>query len=641
MKRWKICCGSLVMMAGLTPVAYAQIPAAPAAVPAAAPVAAAPVAGVAPAAAPSSIWSFFCMTPDQKAACRQKLCSCALGQLINNGLTPASTMTGGIIPTLCPAVSPADLAKPADSAEGAAARIKADEADAKARRAAVRLLGLQDCHYWPEAQLALINSLRADRNECVRMEAALAFNNGCCCSKAVIKALVICVSGSEEDGNPSECSPRVRALAEAALQHCLACYAEVIPAPPLGDGKTEPKAPVAPGGEQAPPPKVLPTPAAAPNQLPNVGQAPVQPLDYYKGIERVSRQEVVEDGRRALARAVPHQQPVVIDQPTSHSLSDIIRHAVNTGPVTPTSMSTTVIVDKDVQPIPVAASPAPPLAPTPSTPVFGTVPLAPSTSVTSPPATKTAMPAATTTVTPPAPVSKTVVPAATTTVTPSAPVTKTVAPAATTTVTPPAPVTKTVVPAADKPAPTATTGSTIQQTTAPSTTYSGIQQTSASTTASSASTTMSPYETPRRSVSYQATTFVPSQPATAPAAAKLAPASAQPGLASSTITTPSQVMVQLATSQRPEQRIWAAKALSTCDGLTNPEIMQSLIKAAKTDADANVRAACVHCIGQMNVCTTSVMKAVQEMRNDRDQQVRAEVDQCLRQLGEASTMRIR
>jgi HEAT repeat protein len=608
------------MMAGLTPVAHAQLPAAPAAAPAALPAAAAPATTAAPAAAPSNIWSFFCMTPDQKAACKQKLCNSAIGQLLNNGLTPASAMTGGIVPTLCPAVSPADLAKPADSAEGAAARIKADEADAKARRAAVRLLGLQDCHYWPEAQLALINALRADRNECVRMEAALAFNNGCCCSKAVIKALVICVSGSEEDGNPSESSPRVRAMAEAALQHCLACYAEVIPAPPLGDGKTEPKAPGAPGGEQAPPPKVLQTPAAMPNKLPNVGQAPVQPLEYYKGIERVSRQEVVEDGRRALARGVPHQQPVVIEQPSSsHSLSDIIRHAMNTGPATPTSMPTTVIVDKNVQPIPVVASPAPPLAPTPNTPVFGTVPLAPTTSAPTLPATKTVVPAATSTVTPPAPVTKTVVPAATSTVTPPA----------------------SVVPAASKPAPTATTGSAIQQTTSPSTTYSGIQQTSASTTASNTSTTMSPYETPRRSTSYQATTFVPSQPVTAPAAAKLAPATAQPGLASSTIPTPSQVMVQLATSPRAEQRIWAAKALSTCDGLTNPEVMQSLIRAAKTDSDAGVRAACVHCIGQMNVCTTSVLTAVQEMRIDRDPQVRAEVDQCLRQLGEASTMRIR
>ena len=100
-------------------------------------------------------------------------------------------------------------------------------------------------------------------------------------------------------------------------------------------------------------------------------------------------------------------------------------------------------------------------------------------------------------------------------------------------------------------------------------------------------------------------------------------------------------MVQLATSPRPEQRIWAAKALSTCDGLTNPEVMQSLIKAAKTDSDASVRSACVHCIGHMNVCTTAVLTAVQAMRNDSDPQVRAEVDQCLRQLGETSTMRIR
>src|ERR1700676_4964140 len=104
--------------------------------------------------------------------------------MLNNGLTPISSMSGGLVPLCCPAVSLADLAKPADSPEGAAARIKKDEIEAKARREAVRALGLVDCHYWPEAQDALINALRADRNECVRMEAAWALNNGCCCNKA-------------------------------------------------------------------------------------------------------------------------------------------------------------------------------------------------------------------------------------------------------------------------------------------------------------------------------------------------------------------------------------------------------------------------------------------------------------------------
>src|SRR5205823_9076076 len=139
----------------------------------------------------------------------------------------AGAITGVIIVPCCPTFIPADLLMPPDGAEGAAARIKADEAGAKKRRAAVRYLGTVDCNYWPEAQDALINSLRADRNECVRLEAALALGRGCCCNKATIKALTLTVEGSREDGNPRENSERVRANAYAALEHCLAAFAEV------------------------------------------------------------------------------------------------------------------------------------------------------------------------------------------------------------------------------------------------------------------------------------------------------------------------------------------------------------------------------------------------------------------------------
>ena len=64
-----------------------------------------------------------------------------------------------------------------------------------------------------------------------RLEAAIALNRGCCCSKIIIKALVNCVSRSEEDGYPSENSERVLAAAYVALVHCLNCYTEVVPAP--------------------------------------------------------------------------------------------------------------------------------------------------------------------------------------------------------------------------------------------------------------------------------------------------------------------------------------------------------------------------------------------------------------------------
>src|SRR5262249_23228318 len=145
-----------------------------AAAPAVAPAVAAPAAA---GAAPRNLWTFLCPTPEQKANCRACICNTGLGQLFSNSLKPAAAFTGGILGPLCPGLNDplkADLLKPADSAEGAASQIKADEANAKARRAAVRYLGTVDCNWWPEAQDALVNALRADRNECVRLEAAWA-----------------------------------------------------------------------------------------------------------------------------------------------------------------------------------------------------------------------------------------------------------------------------------------------------------------------------------------------------------------------------------------------------------------------------------------------------------------------------------
>jgi hypothetical protein len=108
----------------------------------------------------------------------------------------------------------------AGGAGSTAAAIQADQAGANARRAAVRFLGTVDCHYYPEAEAALIAALRTDRSECVRLEAGLALSHGCCCTKSTIEALRICVSGGEKDGNPGETSPRVRIAAFNALQGC-------------------------------------------------------------------------------------------------------------------------------------------------------------------------------------------------------------------------------------------------------------------------------------------------------------------------------------------------------------------------------------------------------------------------------------
>ncbi len=175
------------------------------------------------ASAQPTLGGFFGLTKPNLAACKAKFCASPLGSLSNNALGPYSTLTGGLIPTCCPTV-PSDAAIAAlaaaggpNGAEAVAAKIKKDEADAKARRAAIRYLATVDCHYWPEAELAIISGLRDDRNECVRYEAALALLNGCCCNARTIEALNIVVSGSKKDGKPEETSERVKCAALAAL----------------------------------------------------------------------------------------------------------------------------------------------------------------------------------------------------------------------------------------------------------------------------------------------------------------------------------------------------------------------------------------------------------------------------------------
>lgn len=234
----------------------AQVPPAPTA-PATGATGVATAAGAAaPAApAPANLWSFLCMTPAQKAACKQKLCACPLVQFLGNVLAPARALSGGLLPRYCPGPldpNPADLALPPDTPGGAASRIKEKEAQAKKRRADVRYLGTVDCRRYPEAEAALVNALRGDENECVRWEAALALGRGCCCTRKVLQALVDTVSGKKTN-EPAETSERVKAAAAAALEHCLLCYHEIITAAPQPEKppETRPELPPEPGAPRA------------------------------------------------------------------------------------------------------------------------------------------------------------------------------------------------------------------------------------------------------------------------------------------------------------------------------------------------------------------------------------------------------
>ena len=232
--------------------APAQAPALPgAALPGAAPplLPGAAVPGTPP---PATFLQKLGLSKEQKEACKRQLCATPLGQLINNSKAPLTALTGGLIPPFCPTTpSAADLADP--GAVGAAAAIMADEAapSAAGRRPLSRhrrlslLAGSRSCSG---------GRPRGDRNECVRLEAALALGSGCCCTKKTIEALTIVVSCSDRDGAPKETSYRVHTAAAAALDHCLACYAKVDTTAPKEKPPVEGVRPPVEGSTPPPPP---------------------------------------------------------------------------------------------------------------------------------------------------------------------------------------------------------------------------------------------------------------------------------------------------------------------------------------------------------------------------------------------------
>jgi hypothetical protein len=287
-------------------------------------------AGAAPGAAAAAPGFFkkCCMALDE---CRRKCCATPAGQMINSMTAPLSSFTGGIIPPFCPLMpSAADLAKP--GVEGAASMAKKDALEAKARREAVRYLGTLDCRYYPEAEAALIAALRTDRIECVRLEAATGFANGCCCTKRVLEALEICVSGSERDGMPAERSYRVRDMAMIALDRCLACFHETIVEEEKKEKERE---------------KELPIPKEVPKDIP-------------PKITKADR-ELYERARQTLENYQPHfevAQPAQLPK-GQRSLFHILRYSAEGSPTTPAPVmmasSRTVMPMQTSQPEPVTA----------------------------------------------------------------------------------------------------------------------------------------------------------------------------------------------------------------------------------------------------------------------------------------------
>ncbi len=337
-KHWKGM-GLLAAMLAASP-ALAQVAAPAAGAAAVGGAAAGP--GPAPAAVAAAQPGFFQKCCDALDACRRKMCNAPCGQMLNSMTLPLSTMSGGIIPSFCPQMPSAkDLAQP--GVAGAADNAKKDALEAKARRAAVRYLGTLDCRYYPEAEIALIAALRSDRIECVRMEAAIAFANGCCCTKKVMEALEICVSGSDRDGNPAERSERVRDFAYIALARCVSCYHETVEV--IEEKKEIKELPPAERKEVIP--------------KPNLTQADKEL------IERSRKTVALYKAKREMTQAVAAQQALL--PKGDHSLYQILKYASDGAPqpAKPVMMPASRIVNPEIAPNGTPVNLQPALAPQP------------------------------------------------------------------------------------------------------------------------------------------------------------------------------------------------------------------------------------------------------------------------------------
>lgn len=174
--------------------------------------------------------------------------------------------------------------QPVDTPKGLAAKIKANQLDAKNRIKAVKFLGTVDCQDYPESQEILLKTLREDKVETVRLAAAKAIGeqlshgtdpkpnrrerrmrDNClgCCKPEILNALVEQACGRDDYGCFLEPSQRVREAILEALENCPCnwCppdYASFQPTPvepppgPAGESLIPP-APAETEGETQPP----------------------------------------------------------------------------------------------------------------------------------------------------------------------------------------------------------------------------------------------------------------------------------------------------------------------------------------------------------------------------------------------------
>ena len=103
----------------------------------------------------------------------------------------------------------------------------------------------------------------------------------------------------------------------------------------------------------------------------------------------------------------------------------------------------------------------------------------------------------------------------------------------------------------------------------------------------------------------------------------------------------SQVVQTLRTSPYHEYREWAAQNLCTVDGWSNPDVVQALATAARSDQTPTVRAECVKTLGKIRCGTMVVLNTMQAAKVDPDSRVRKEAEKALQLITGVDTAGLR
>lgn len=262
----------------------------------------------APPPGPPTVWAKLGLSAEQREYRRRALVETPFGKLLGAVTAPLSAVTLGLIPAVKPPPVPT-LGQLLDKGPiGANSKVKLDRLNAKKRKEAVEGLRGVNCHYWPEAEEALLAALRTDRNEGVRYTAAQVLASGNCCTKKTIEALSVCASGSDRDGAPCEVSGTIRAAAAKALKKCLdgqcqnRCGVKYGPCPTVAPGPVPDERP-----REEEEPRVSVQPASAKPGPHAAGESEeaarqVRMAAYYVTVEKKSDDAVLAAARTVLER---------------------------------------------------------------------------------------------------------------------------------------------------------------------------------------------------------------------------------------------------------------------------------------------------------------------------------------------------